>query len=494
MHMPATMRLSPEDRAFFAPVGRAIFMNPFSEEREAVLGRVSAGHVGEAASLDPRAYAFVTEVNQRLDRLDRHGRATLQHFDERDRGIMQPVLLYQVYHRYVPQLDALIHHQLRTAGAGSAVEFADALIAEIRKRGFSEEQSLRYFAIFYQLRRAFFFILGSMVGDSPSMRELRRVLWNSVFTHDMRNYDRGLWNRMEDFSTLLFGETGTGKGSAAAAIGRSGLVAFDARRGRFAANFSQIFVAINLSQFPESLIESELFGHKKGAFTGAISDHAGLFELCDEHGSLFLDEIGELGIPIQIKLLQVLQERTFTPLGSHDIKRFGGRVIAATNRPLSELRGSGEFRDDFFYRLCSDVIVMPSLRQRIEESPSELEQLVRLLVTRTAGEDRPELVDLVQETLRRDLPPRYPWPGNVRELEQAVRRVLLTGRYKGDLEQRSSHPADGLARDVRSGALDARELLEGYCRMLYEQTRNYEEVARRTGLDRRTIRKYVHAG
>src|SRR6185436_805712 len=196
MHMHGPLRLSSEDRAFFAPVGRAIFMNPFSEEREAVLGRVSAGHAGEAASLDPRAYAFVTEVNQRLDRLDRSAGATLQQFDERDRGIMQPVLLYQVYHRYVAQLDALIHDQLRAPGAGPAVEFAHALIAEIRKRGFTEEQSLRYFAIFYQLRRAFFFILGAMVGDSPSMRELRRVLWNSVFTHDIRNYDRGLWNRM----------------------------------------------------------------------------------------------------------------------------------------------------------------------------------------------------------------------------------------------------------------------------------------------------------
>src|SRR5207253_1060927 len=154
--------------------------------------------------------------------------------------------------------------------------------------------------------------------------------------------------------------------------------------------------------------------HRKGAFTGAIDDHAGVFELCDAHGALFLDEIGEVGIPIQIKLLQVLQERTFTPLGSHDAKRFAGRVIAATNRPLAEMRRGGAFRDDFFYRLCSDVIMMPTLRQRIEESPEELDQLVAALVARTTGEHSGELTGIVLEVLRRDLPPSYPWPGNVR--------------------------------------------------------------------------------
>ena len=487
------LELSSEDRVFFSPLGRVIFMNPFSAEREAVLGAVSPGHAGEALHLDPKAYAFVTEVNRRIDRLDQRGLSTVQQFGDRDGEFMRLVFLYQVYHRYVAELDALIHRQLQMKDAAAPVPFAEKLVAELGKRGFTEEQSLHYLAVFYQLRRAFFFILDALVGDSPSMRKLRRTLWNSVFTHDMRNYDRCLWNHMEDFSTLVLGETGTGKGAAAAAIGRSGLIPFDRRSGRFTANFLQTFVAINLSQFPESLIESELFGHKKGAFTGAIDEHAGMFGLCDEHGALFLDEIGEVGVPIQIKLLQVLQERTFTPLGSHSKKRFAGRVIAATNRPLAELRGGGEFRDDFFYRLCSDVIVMPTLRQRIQESPEELEQLVALLVTRTTGGERSELTDLVMGALRRDLPAGYPWSGNVRELEQAVRRVLLTGRYTGNVEERATDEGDALARDVSSGVMNAQELLERYCLMLYKQTTTYEEVARRTGLDRRTIKKYVLA-
>src|SRR2546423_8267557 len=245
----------------------------------------------------------------------------------------------------------------------------------------------------------------------------------------MRTYGRRLWNRMEEFSTLLLGETGTGKGSAAAAIGRSGFIPYLADRRRFAADFTASFVSINLSQFPLTLIESELFGHRKGAFTGAIDHHQGLFERCSAHGALFLDEIGEVSIPVQIKLLQVLQERTFTAVGGYEKKRFSGRVVAATNRRLDALRRDGRFREDFYYRLCSDVIEMPTLRQRIAESTAELTVLVRLLAQRITGTGDAALAASVLEAFEQDLPRGYAWPGNVRELEQAVRRVLLTGHY-----------------------------------------------------------------
>jgi DNA-binding NtrC family response regulator len=292
---------------------------------------------------------------------------------------------------------------------------------------------------------------------------------------------------MEDFSTLILGETGTGKGQVAAAIGRSGFIPYLPEEQRFAVNFADTFIAINLSQFPESIIESELFGHRKGAFTGAIDHHEGVFERCSAHGALFLDEIGEVSVPVQIKLLQVLQERTFTPVGGRENKRFSGRVIAATNQPLERLRSEGRFREDFFYRLCSDVIRMPTLRERIAESSAELPELVRLLVERISGSS--QLVDKVLENLPRD----YPWPGNVRELEQAVRRILLTGRYVPEIAAVAADEDALFVEKLRAGELTAAELLARYSAMLHRRLGTYAEVAKRTGLDPRTTRKHVES-
>ena len=162
-----------------------------------------------------------------------------------------------------------------------------------------------------------------------------------------------------DFSTILLGETGTGKGAAAAAIGRSGFIPFDPDHQRFSGSFTDSFISINLSQFSEALLESELFGHRKGAFTGAIEHHDGILTRCSSHGAIFLDGIGDVSIPAQIKLLNVLDERVFSPVGSHERLCFEGRIIAATHRDIHTLRTKGSFRDDFYCRLSSDCIHVP---------------------------------------------------------------------------------------------------------------------------------------
>ncbi|NIR32664.1 MAG: sigma-54-dependent Fis family transcriptional regulator [Gammaproteobacteria bacterium] len=486
--------LSSDDRRFFSVLARIIFTNPFGEERAEVEALASAGEVPthrDAGGVGEHHFGkIVPALDARIEKLEGRGLGRLDKFSGTDRTLLEHAYLFQIFHLFVDDLDRLIRTQLERGNEPAPAPFAKDLIARLGRRGFAEADALRYAGLFYQLRRAYYFIARSLVGDSPCMRELRLSLWSNVFTQDVRTYDRHLWNRMEDFSTLLLGETGTGKGSAAAAIGRSGYIPFDPKTGRFTHSFTQSFIAINLSQFPETLIESELFGHRKGAFTGAIENHQGVLERCQPHGALFVDEIGDVSTHVQIKLLQVLQERTFTPIGSHTEKRFSGRVIAATNRPILALRRQGNFRDDFFYRLCSDVITVPPLRRRIAESPAELEQLVRLLVQRMTGEPSADLVTLVLEVLERDVPRDYSWPGNVRELEQAVRRILLTRRYEVDLQAVTGDDA-AFAERLRSGRLSARDLLGRYCRLLYERHGSYEEVARRTELDRRTVKKYL---
>ncbi|OGA19309.1 MAG: Fis family transcriptional regulator [Betaproteobacteria bacterium RIFCSPLOWO2_02_FULL_63_19] len=487
-----TVRLSGADRGFFAALAEVAFRNPFSAERAQLIKRLAPD--AELGDLTKDREALARVVMPRIETLLRAGAKAVEGLSTADRALIEPALLYVCYHRHVPAIDALIERQAATGGgAPSVVPFANELIGDLVQCAFAEEVAVRYLALFYQLRRAFYFIHRSLVGDCESMRRLRQALWNNVFTHDMRGYNATLWSRMEDFSTLLLGETGTGKGAAAAAIGRSAFIPYVPNERRFAANFADTFISINLSQFPEQLIESELFGHRKGSFTGAIENHEGVFGRCSPHGALFLDEIGEVSVPVQIKLLQVLQERSFTPLGGHDKRRFSGRVIAATNRRLSELRSDGGFRDDFYYRLCTDVIEVPTLRERLAESPAELNELVGQLVTRIADNDDAALAANVLDSLQQSVPRGYSWPGNVRELEQAVRRVLLAGRYQVEPVPAIGDEETALAEAMRAGTLTADELLGGYCALLHRRLGTYAEVAKRTELDARTVRKYVES-
>ncbi len=486
------VKLNAEDRDFFSQIGDAIFSNPFSDEDDRFTSLLPDSRLRGLTPREQFLWSLKPTLDLRLGTLDEKGWGTLQHFDREDRPPIEYAFLLQIYLGFVEEINQLIREQLAAGATPVKVLYADRMIAELKKRGFTHRECEHYTALFYQFRRAYYFIEQSLVGDSISMKELRESLWNNVFGHDIRIYNRYLFGRMEDFSTVLLGETGTGKGAAAAAIGRSGYIPFDSKKGCFKESLTATFVAANLSQIPEGLMESELFGHQKGAFTGAVDDHLGLFALCSTHGSLFLDEIGDVSVPVQLKLLQVLQERTFVPVGSHAEQRFSGRVIAATNRSLAVLRRQGNFRDDFFYRLCSDVITVPPLRRRIEEAPAELEQLVNLLIVRMTGEESSNLIDLALDTIRQDLPLAYPWPGNVRELEQAVRRILLTKHYFGDMVDIDLSQEEELTRKIQDGTLTVAELTARYCALLYRRLGTYGAVARQTQLDSRTVKKYIN--
>ena len=489
--MKGQHKLSANDRRLLDLATRATSANPVSGER-LQLDREMAEHSG-SADREAILHAALNRVQQFFASLDNDGVVPIESFPNEDRELIQYAHLFVVFDDLIERLDSLIRKQVEAADKSCGVPFAEDALSMIRARGMDADSALRYFALFYQLRRAYYFIETSLVGVSASMQELRCALWNNVFTHDIRLCEHHLWNRMEDFSTLILGETGTGKGAAAAAIGRSGFIPFNQQEGCFVESFARSFLAINLSQYPETLIESELFGHRKGAFTGAVEAHDGMFARCSPHGAILLDEIGDVSVPTQIKLLQVLQERTFTPVGSHKVQRFQGRVIAASNRSIHALRRQGLFRDDFFYRLCSDIITVPPLRQRIRECPQELPDLVAFIATRIVGEAPPSLTVFVHDTILQGVGIEYGWPGNVRELEQAVRRILLKHSYDGDARAISPDLRDRIIDRIDAGAINAAELLASYCSLLYQRFGSYEEVARRTQLDRRTVKKYIQS-
>ena len=211
-------------------------------------------------------------------------------------------------------------------------------------------------------------------------------------------------------TVLIMGETGTGKELVARAVHNR-----SARR-------DMPFISVNCAAIPETLLESDLFGHVRGAFTNAMATKRGKFSLANR-GSIFLDEIGTMGVGLQAKLLRVLQEREFEPLGAERTERVDVRVIAATNRDLRQLVDEGRFQDDLFYRLHVIPIVVPPLRERIEDVPILAEYFVEKHATRN-GRRIDALEDGVIASLQ-----EYHWPGNVRELENTIERavVLTTG-------------------------------------------------------------------
>ncbi len=482
--------LSESDRRFFEVVAKAAFINPFSDER-AQLDRNIIELSPFKSSKKEMIEKVMEAVSFRLDKLNAKSVVNIKNYTPDDGKLLEFAILFDLFHQYCKHFDEHILLQVAAPEENLSVPFADEMIQKMKKYGISDGAAFHYFALSYQIRRAFFFINGTLPGASASMKKLRKQLWNNVFTCDVQCYTETMWNRMEDFSTLLLGGTGTGKGTAAAAIGRSGYIPFDKKTGAFAESFTTSFVSLNLSQFPEALIESEIFGHRKGAFTGAIDNHKGIFSRCSEHGAIFLDEIGDVTIPVQIKLLQLLQERTFSPVGSHAKENFKGRVIAATNRSLDDLRLQGKFRNDFYYRLCSDEITVPSLHQRIQEDENELELLLGHILKKLCGNSSDQLLSSLRDTIYKDVGKDYTWSGNVRELEQAARRIILKGHYEGDATVRKNTAETNFLANITDGTIDATELLTGYCKMLYRRYPTYGEVARRTGLDWRTVKKYI---
>jgi len=256
----------------------------------------------------------------------------------------------------------------------------------------------------------------NIVGNSRVMQQVFRLLEKIIES---------------DSTVLIHGESGTGKELIARAIHYNGPRA------------KKAFVVQNCSAFNDNLLESALFGHVKGSFTGAIKDKKGLFEIADG-GTFFLDEVGDMSPALQVKLLRVLQEGTFTPVGGTETRQVDVRLIAATHKDLQKMVERGEFREDLYYRINVIKVQVPPLRERMDDLPVLVEHFLRkhFRPRPTAGVRRPPRFSAeAMQSLA-----RYPWPGNIRELENEIERCMVLG---GDLDEL---PEDLLSQRVRDGA------------------------------------------
>ena len=498
------------DRQFAQAVADLSHCNPFLPER-IELERAALGDAFEEASavwsrhgdLQPERQN-VLRVNARTERLVADLRERLfqgAKASGSEFSLYEDLVNYLLYQRYRLPLANATAESLTASGKSRPGQLWKQFLSEYQhfltipgRAAPRSENAAHLLACFFQVRRAFIHIFDSIVGSSLPAARLRAAVWQSLFTHDMRYCRRSLYSRMGDFTTLISGPSGTGKELVARAIGLSRFIPFDPEKQRFADDLAGSFHPLNLSALSATLIESELFGHRRGAFTGAVSDRVGWLEVCRPLGAVFLDEIGELDPSIQVKLLRVLQTRTFQRLGETTDRQFHGKLIAATNQDLTAKIEAGTFREDFYFRLCSDVITTPSLREQLADCPEDLGNLVRFLTKRIAGDEAEGLAGQIERWIVKNLGRDYAWPGNVRELEQCVRNVIIRQQYQprsSASKTGAADPRQQLASEFVAGILTADELLSRYCTLVYSQTRSYERAAERLKLDRRTVKSKV---
>lgn len=495
------------DRKLAESIVEMSHLNPFAPERMEVERLI----LGDGWSEEDAVWNW---RNDRLGKRKNFGRIKLlcenlmgrlkplyfaaENLPDDDRHSYEQFLLVILYHRYGDELEYAVENATQGRGMATRVPFYQDLFRDAQSFIRDDESSKKLLdrlpglvALTFQLRRGFYFILRSFIGGSEAAAKLRMSVWESCFTHDTKRYSRGLFEKMGDIPTLVCGPSGTGKELVARCIGMSRYIPFDPVRECFVKDFSQDFYPICLSALASSVIESELFGHVKGAYTGATGDRLGFFEVAGPFGTVFLDEIGEVNEDIQVKLLRVLQSRNFQRIGDTKLRCFDGKIIAATNADLVVLMKEGKFREDLYYRLCADKIETPSLQVQIQDDSNELKQLTLHIANRVVGEEMaPSLAEDVWVWMNESLPEDYSWPGNIRELEQCVRNILIRNDYQ---PARSTHgkPKGGVYTALENRSLKLNELIQWYCTTVYSESDGYEDAARKLGVDPRTLKAKV---
>lgn len=321
-----------------------------------------------------------------------------------------------------------------------------------------EHQGLRRENILLKREVEIIYSYGNIIGKSTTMRKVFDLIGRVAATTS---------------NVLILGESGTGKELVAKAVHYNG-----PRRDK-------PFLPINCAAIPEGLLESELFGHMKGAFTGAIASRRGLF-LDSQGGTIFLDEIAEMGPGLQAKILRVLEDKEVRPVGGTDAEHVDVRIIAATQRDLREEIAEGRFREDLYYRLNVIPINLPALRERTEDIPLLAEHFLK----KYAPTVNPIVKSFSKEALASLI--RHPWKGNVRELENLIERALVLASNpiieESDLPYEPSFNAPHIAQQAIDKEMTLDELEEKYIQEILKKTGGHKEKAAKIlGINRRTL-------
>ena len=298
-------------------------------------------------------------------------------------------------------------------------------------------------------------VLGGLITAAPEMVKVARTIERVANT---------------SVSVMLLGASGTGKELLARGVHDSS----DRKGGAF--------VAINCAAIPENLLEAELFGHEKGAFTGAVKTTEGKIELADG-GTLFLDEVGDIPLPLQVKLLRFLQERTIERIGGRKSISVDTRIVCATHQNLEEMIAEGRFREDLFYRLAEIVVKIPTLAER----PGDATLLAKAFLKRFAAEMNPQVKGLASDALAAI--DAWPWPGNVRELENRMKRAVIMADGKlihaEDLDLEAGDEEDALPLNIKAAREEADRKVIRHA--LARSEGNISNTARLLGISRPTL-------
>jgi DNA-binding NtrC family response regulator len=506
--------IEPRWIAFLEPISRLYTTNPFDPAWE-VLQKAALGALGDdvpegATALhtggvsirlvDPLATALTT-IAGRL--------GGVVPGTPREIEVYRGAVFCGLWARFGEQLQGLV--TANRVDVPFLDEFLEGHRILLGHPGISAPEPGHLLALLYQRWRAWYFAATKIAGRSPSAAAARAAIFQANMTSDVCAYAMSLYRTMDEVPVLITGETGTGKELAAECIGWSRYIPLDLGARRFAGRYGEDFHARNVCAVPGELLEGTLFGHRRGAFTGASANVPGLLAMPKANGTLFIDEAGEIPLHVQVKLLRPFQSREFVPLGDVQPQKMQGRLVFATHRDMEALCQEDKFRPDLFERMNGVHVHMPAVRQLIAEAPWALREYARWFVAEKI--DDPAQVDVwtdrVMAAIQRTRAD-YPWPRNFRELKHFTERIIISG---GDVpaptvsvpvaepstvgvavDAPPSTPAPNsiLGRRALAGEVSLDEVIRAFVTWMYVLSgRNKTEAARRMGRDWRTVGRWL---